>query len=563
MRQFMDNKKIRFFIWILVLSAISLLVIQRHQHTGFFNWRSKMWGDAAGYYAYLPAWIIYGFDASKLPENIVEHTGEGFTINEDGKIITRYTCGVAMMQLPFFTAIHVITGFTGNEQDGFSGLYHLVSSVAAIFYSFFGLLFLWTFLRNYYNRFVTSVSLLSVYLGTNLLYYTIDATGMSHIYSFFLFSALLMTSKLFWTEQVVVRRNLLFAVIVFLSSLIVLVRPTNLVFVGLVLILDIHSWDELTKRLKKVLSLHRIIIAATIAFLVFLPQMIYWKYSSGNYLTDSYEGYGFTNLTSPQILKFLFAANNGLLAYNPIYFIVLFALVYMIYKKQHNGYFILGVFLSLVYLFSSWFIFSFGCGYGSRNFVEYTAIFSLPLGYLFRDIQSRKIRYGRPISFIIIFFVLVNLKLTAAYDKCFLHHDWDYKEYAYFLQSRRYNKRILRFKKEMVPPSKEFSKTIRVNLKNTTLVNYRRALVSADVEIYGHDTEAALVLTIFSNDTTLNWNGHSLKHDYDFERSGEKQRLIADFWLPRNYTTDSEIVAYLWNYGKDSIQISNLRLHLR
>src|SRR5690554_4943446 len=125
-------------IWLLVFMAISFLVFNRHQNTGYFNWRSKLWADQAGYYVYLPAFFIYDFDGNRMPEDIVEKTGDGFSIDDQGKIITRYTTGVAIMQAPFFLAIHSLQGLSGQEQDGFSGIYHYVSSIAAIFYAFMG-----------------------------------------------------------------------------------------------------------------------------------------------------------------------------------------------------------------------------------------------------------------------------------------------------------------------------------------------------------------------------------------------------------------------------------------
>jgi len=552
----------RIFIWTGILAVIAFLVFQRHQNTGQFNWRSKMWGDPAGYYVYLPALFIYEFDGTKLPDNIIEKTGEGFTVDESGRIITRYTSGVAILQAPAFLAVHAFAGIAGQEKDGFSGIYHLVSALAAILYSFLGLFFLWRFLRFYFNRSISFLTLLTLFLGTNLLYYTIDATGMSHVYSFFLFSLLLYLSHLFFIEPDSTRCNRYFIFISLTSALIVLIRPTNLVFVGLVFLLNVRSFDELAIRIRKVFSIKRILFAVIIFFLVFLPQMLYWKYASGNYVTDSYEGYGFTNLASPQVLKFLFSTNNGLFPYNPVYILILFSMLYMIWRKETNGYYILVVFLGLVYLFSSWFIFSFGCGFGSRNFVEYTAVFAVPLAYLFNHVknQSGKIKYT--VVILTAVFVLMNMKLVSAYDKCFLGGDWDWKEYSYFLKSRKYTGRTLYFNRELLTSEKEFSKGINVNLKNRTWVNYRRATVSLDAKVFQDSTDAMVVVSIVSQDSTIYWNGVALKNSYNFENHGKKQRLKADFYLPRYYTTNSAISAYVWNIGKDSLQVSKIKINL-
>ncbi len=553
---------IRFFSIIALLAVISLLVFQRHQNTGYFNWRSKMWGDAVGYYIYSPAAFIYGFDASKLPEKITGKTGEGFIINETGKIVTRYSCGVAILQVPVFLAVHWIAGFTGQEQDGFSGIYHLVTSLAAILYSFLGILLLWHFLQNYFNKWISSLAVLTVFTGTNLLYYTIDATGMSHVYSFFLFALLLVLSKKYFSETEFRSRLKYFIPLSIISSLIILIRPTNLAFVGLVFLLDIRTWQDFTARLRQVFTPANIAILVVSFFLVFLPQMIYWNYSSGSVVTDSYAGYGFTNWASPKIREFLFSTNNGLFTYNPLYFMVLAALVFMIVKKEMNGWFILAVFGGLIYVFSSWFIFSFGCGFGSRNFVEYTTIFALPLGYLFQHSIAFLKWIRRFMIFITVLFVLINIKLVSAYDKCFLGKDWDLKEYSYYLKSRKLNKRTLYFKSELLTSTKEFSKGINVDLKNSALVNFRRAVVSVDAEIYSLNSEASIVVAIVSNDSTIYWNGYPLKSSYNFNKLGEKQRIIGDFWFPREFTTNSVLSAYIWNMNKDSLQVSRIKIHL-
>lgn len=164
----------------------------RHAHEGTFNWRTALWADQTGYYVYLPAFFIYDFDAKSLPENITERTGKGFSLDRNtGKIQTKYTCGVALLQTPFFLAMHAYHHWKKPHQDGFSGRYHQVPHWAALFYGVLGLLLLYHFLRHYYSGRASFGAIAVLFLGTNLSYYTIDHTGMSHVYSFFLFVAFL------------------------------------------------------------------------------------------------------------------------------------------------------------------------------------------------------------------------------------------------------------------------------------------------------------------------------------------------------------------------------------
>ncbi len=553
---------IRFLSISVLLAVISLLVFQRHQNTGYFNWRSKMWGDAVGYYIYSPAFFIYGFDASKLPEKITEKTGEGFIINENGKIVTRYSCGVAILQSPVFLAVHWIAGFTGQEQDGFSGIYHLVTSLAAILYSFLGILFLWHFLQNYFNKWISSLAVLTVFTGTNLLYYTIDATGMSHVYSFFLFALLLVLSKKYFLETEYRSRLKYFIPLSIASSLIILIRPTNLAFVGLVFLLDVRKWQDFTARLRQIFSPVNIAILVVSFVLVFLPQMIYWKYSSGSVVTDSYAGYGFTNWTSPKIREFLFSTNNGLFTYNPLYFMVLAALIFMIVKKEMNGWFILAVFGGLIYVFSSWFIFSFGCGFGSRNFVEYTTIFALPLGYFYQNFLKRKIIKWAIVVPVIVVAVFVNVRLTSSYNKCFLDGDWDWKEYAYLLKLKKYNQAFTFQPVIELGSEKEFSEPVRIAMDTISELNYRRAIIELDTKIFDRENNAHMIFQIATPDTMIYWNGIKIADQFQENELGTMKRVKFDYWLPRHYTIHSEMSSFVWNMNKDSLQVSRIKIHL-
>ena len=545
-------------VWAVILSALAFLVADRQQHNGYFNWRTNLWADQAGYYVYSPAFFIYGFDAARLPENITAITGDGFSVNENGKIITRYTSGVAMMQAPVFLAVHLTAGLTGQKQDGFSGIYHWIPSIAAVLYSFLGMMLLWYYLKFYFNRRVAFFSILTIFLGTNLLYYTIDATGMSHIYSFFLFSVLLVVSKLFFTEHKPQKQTLYFLLVALTSAMIILVRPTNLAFVGLVFLLDISSWKEFRLRLQKIFRIKYILILVLSLFIVFLPQMLYWKYSSGSYFTDSYEGYGFSNWASPEIIPFLFSPNNGLFPYNPVYFLILAALGYMIWKKNLNGYFILLVFLGLVYVFSSWFIFSFGCGFGSRNFVEYTAVFTLPLGFFYHDVSKR----SRWIIIFPVIFVLINLKLLYSYDKCFNSGNWDWKEYVYLLKHTKYQQEYHYLSPMVLGSGQEYTPANRVKADQVTKVNFRRAVVTTNFRTFSRETEAVVVLQIETGDSILHWNGIRLVDETDNKEPGKKLKKKADFGLPRHYSTDAVISTFIWNIGKDSLHISKMEVYL-
>ena len=64
------------------------------------------------------------------------------------------------------------------------------------------------------------------------------------------------------------------------------------------------------------------------AFLVWIPQLLYWKTVTGNYLFYSYADEGFFFL-NPQILKGLFSYRNGWLIYSPVMFFALLGIPFL------------------------------------------------------------------------------------------------------------------------------------------------------------------------------------------------------------------------------------------
>ncbi|MCF8229990.1 MAG: hypothetical protein K9J24_13670 [Bacteroidales bacterium] len=170
-----------------------------------------------------------------------------------------------------------------------------------------------------------------------------------------------------------------------------------------------------------------------IVLLVFLPQFLYWNYLHDSFIVYTYKGEGFSWL-QPAITTVLFAPRNGLFLYNPFFLVILASFVIMIKKNQWNGSLISLLFIVLLYVVSSWWDPTFGCSFGARNFVEYTAVFSFPLAHLYQRILQQKILPRLLIWLVILLLILVNLKLTYTYDDCFFGSGtWDWQEYLRLL----------------------------------------------------------------------------------------------------------------------------------
>ncbi len=416
---FMLKKRYIRFLLLLYFAVLLFLTFNRHSKSGVYNYHAEIWADKAGYYVYLPATFIYDWNGNALPDSITEKTGEGFSITPGGKIKTKYPVGVALMQLPFFCATHFgVKVFAPESADGFSIFYHRMIDVAGVTYGFLGFIFLYLFLNLRFNKTVSLITTFVLFVGTNVFYYAIDETGMSHIYSFFLFSVFLYYSGKLNIQNTTIKDWVILGII---AGLIVAIRPVNVLFLPITFIFnETVTVRGLIKEFKK-------IVFAAFAFLFpLLPQFVYWKYISGHWVMDSYEGESF-NFLQPELMKFWFSTHNGLFAYTPLWFFILAGLFLYRKKDKKLSMALLICFFVISYVFSSWWSWNFGCGYGIRPMVEFIPVFSVGFAYLTAKIL--RLKYLKFLFFAVTGF-LIYLSVNGMYhfDGCWYFGEWDYKK---------------------------------------------------------------------------------------------------------------------------------------
>jgi len=119
------------------------LTFNRHSKSGYYNYHSEIWADKAGYYVYLPAALKFNFNPNNFPDSVDIKTGNGFILDqENDKVITKYTYGVALLQMPFFGLAELLAKPLNFKQNGFSPIYHWSINISSVFYLFLGLFFL-------------------------------------------------------------------------------------------------------------------------------------------------------------------------------------------------------------------------------------------------------------------------------------------------------------------------------------------------------------------------------------------------------------------------------------
>lgn len=392
---------------------------------------NRIWSDMEGYYAYLPAVFIYGsFDQDSLPL----HTPKEFKPHpETGRINLRFTYGVALMEAPFFGLAHLITkrGWfrTKKYPTGFTQAYSDALVAAAVLYTLWGLWLLMAGIRRQFGDWGAVVLAILLFWGTNLWFYAVVQSGMSHAYSFFLFALLV-----WYTPRWLARPSPgHFALMGALLGLITLVRPTNAVVALFPLLYGLQSWTGFTDRLRWLLrQWPGLLLAAGAAFVLFIPQMIYWHHISGQWLYDSYEGYGFTHLLSPRLGAVLFSPRNGWWIYSPLMLLAVWALVRASVRREAQGLAALLPLLITLYLCGSWFSWWFGSSYGFRPVIEYYALMALPLTGLLAWFWTRfPAKWSRALLVLLLVSGLTySLRMGYLYRWYWSHADWTWEKWA-------------------------------------------------------------------------------------------------------------------------------------
>jgi hypothetical protein len=301
----------------------------------------------------------------------------------------------------------------------------VIIDVAAPVLLSLALWFLFLLLRTHHGDRLTAWTLLSIYAGSNLFYYTIGDPGMSHVYSFFLFALLLLLLD----RQLDMTASLSrWAFIGAVAGLIVLVRPTNMVFL---LAAPFVGARDLRTGLRRSFSIGVIPLALVLlgAVLVWIPQLLYWQYAFGSAITWPYVNEGFTNWSSPEIIKFWFAPNNGLFSYTPLYLLVPVCTAGLWHTRYRaTSVVALLALLATSYIGASWWVWHFGCGFGGRIMVEYLALFTVPMT-AWSDAAVR--RWGRwlPIT-VFTGMAIYNLKLVYSFGDCWFFDVWDWQAFG-------------------------------------------------------------------------------------------------------------------------------------
>jgi len=400
-------------IWLFIITVIWVNINNNH-------WKKDgkvVIHDVISYYSYLPAAFIYhDLSFSFVDKDPAFFAGKMYNSKTaEGGHYQKMTMGLAMLYLPFFLLGHLYAWISGAPMHGYSQPYMFFLMFGALFYvTTAAFVFRKILLRNV-NEKITAWVLIALLLGTNLFYYTTLESAMSHAYNFSLiifFVALSMS----WHEKPGIKNTIILGLV---YGLISLIRPTNALIIIFFLLYNISTIK--TRLWFFLKSWKLVLLMALAAFLVVLPQLLFWKFNTGSWIYYSYgrEGFFFDN---PQIWRGLFSYRKGWLVYTPVMIFALMGLFLL--RKDFKAFSIaIWVFVPLnLWIIFSWWDWTYGGSFGARPLIDTYSLMGFGLASWLSYLSKKKKIIYLAMQFLILVLAGWNLFQTAQYKYGAIHY---------------------------------------------------------------------------------------------------------------------------------------------
>ncbi len=401
----------------LMFSGIVLFWVSSNRFWGSERWFKLLASDGPGYYAYLPAVVVYhdlsfGF-FDKIPSiNNNANLKYDYRRKIEGHTVNKYFAGVAFVQLPFYLTGHLVTILTRGAVNGYSRWYLVFFHIGALFYGLLGLFLFWKILKLYgIPDKLSAFLVLSLLFGTNLYHYTVNEPAMSHIFSFSFVNLFVLQALLFFKKG----DKKYFLLAMLSLGIVTLIRPINAMVVLSIPFLS-GSWLVFKNRMAYLFRSPMILTSGILFYLaIVFVQLLVYKIETGNFIVYAYGGEKL-NLLKPHLIDFLFSYRKGFFVYTPVAFLALFGSA-SLWKTDRFTFITWAGFLFLViYVLSSWWMWFYGGSFSSRVMVEYLTFFFIPLAW-----WLSQTKYVKQLKILIIVLILVNMIQTYQYQYGYIH----------------------------------------------------------------------------------------------------------------------------------------------
>lgn len=373
--------------------------------------------DIKGYYAYLPAYFIdkdITFK-NKRPNAVNKYI---WTQQFEDKKLIKYSCGVAILQTPMFILAHQYAKSSDDyEPNGYSVPYSFSIVITTLIFLLIGLIYCRKLLLLYFSENVSLITIISLFLSTNVLAYYFDIISMSHIYSISILFVYIYYS-IHWLRESTIKSSIIIGLSL---SLLILIRPIDILFFPIPFLLSINKTRKLIQIVSYTFANYKALFISILSgVLVFIPQLLYNYTISGKLIFYTYTDEGFFFL-NPQIYKSIFSFRNGWLIYSPILVFAIFGLVLLVLKNKLKwGLYVLIIAL-YIYIISSWWCWWY-VGFGNRAFINLLPLLSIPFAYFVKQIINKPWYIKLVFGVVLYLFVNFNFFQISKYKHGSIHY---------------------------------------------------------------------------------------------------------------------------------------------
>ncbi|NJL35108.1 MAG: hypothetical protein HC893_16210 [Chloroflexaceae bacterium] len=351
--------------------------------------------DGVGYYAYLRSAFIDGDlqFANEYAAPQVQRAPWSMPSTATEHIANPWSVGPALVWLPLYVVAHllVLVGQvlgTGWLPDGFSGPYIPFAMATSALAGLVVLLASYRITRRYVAPPLAVLAVVSLFIGTNLLFYTMREGSFAHAVStastaLYLLAWLRLEERpTLWRWSLLGLAAGLMLVIYWVNALL-LVLPA-LTFGRLLVAIVRDPSGRVWQRGGALLA--GVALAAGLALLGFAPQMLAWQIVYGSFLTVP-QGQGYASPGSAVWGEFFFSTLRGMLPWTPTLFVALFSSVLLFGRNRWHA-LCIGLAL-LVYVWYNASITNWhgSSGFGLRRLSNIVPLVAIGLALLYERLQ--------------------------------------------------------------------------------------------------------------------------------------------------------------------------------
>ena len=325
--------------------------------------------DGIVYYTPLHSLVVDGDLDFENEYRVLGAPAGYFQRTETGRLPNNFSIGPALVWLPWFVLAHLLGELGLYRPTGFGYPYFTAIATGTVAAGFVGVVCLFRFVRAYFPSGIAFVSTLLVWLASFHIWYMVFEPLMSHAMAMASIAGLLLLTH----EGTSGVKG--FVVLDALSGVVALMRWQNVVFVPVALAV---SWSMHGRP-----RVREIAAAGAAFFLVFSPQLLYWKAIYGSFFLIP-QGGGYIGWTTPELEAVLFSSRHGLLSWAPVLWLGVLGLPGFIRRKPVLGGSLLVSVLVAWYVNASVYDWWAGASFGSRPFDAALPLFALGIAVSLR-----------------------------------------------------------------------------------------------------------------------------------------------------------------------------------